>query len=1070
MGSTGGLKRARAFSGRLLCVGIALSGCIAVAAPVRLRVEQRVNPLGIDARRPVFSWQSDSMERNWKQTAYQIRVSTTKAGLIGGKPDVWDSGKISSSESVGIPYGGHNLNSRQRYYWMVEVWDGRDRSSRAVISNWWEMGLLQPADWSARWVYRKDDAGQKELNDLRWIGLSSARLERTEQPAKAEFRYKLHLEKKVFAASLHVFSPGAFTVKVNGVQTGHKAEWITFDREEIGDRLRFGAGEAGDNLILVEVDSPKVRQGEKPRPAALAAVLRLHETAEEMKVIVTGSDWSVRENDTWSAAKVLGVLNALDLGQGFNGTHNNMPERVTTEASLLRKDFPAQSGVVAARLYVTAMGSYRVFLNGHRVGNDVLTPGFTDFRKRALYQTYDVTALVSRTGGNVLAAMLGAGWHGSPMMWLGTHLFPGPDMLRAQLELRFADGSQKTIDTDGSWKTMRAPILSSEIYAGETYDARHAIATWNTGAEPGRGWTEATIGEAPVGVEISAQPDRPVHQTEKVRPVGVKTVGGDAVFDMGQNMVGVAKLRVHGPAGTVVRMRFAERLNPDGSIYTENLRNADATDVYTLSGKGEESWEPVFTFHGFRYVQISGYPGKPTLDTIEGEVWNSLDGAPAMRLKTSSALLNSMYELGIWGQRGNFVSIPTDCPQRDERLGWMGDAGVFWRTGAYNFDIGAFTHKFMQDVVDGQTPGGAFTDVAPDMLGNTDAHPGAPGWGDAGILVPYATWLQYGDRSLLQRNWNAMERWMDYVLRTNSNYLRQKSLGNNFADWLAPDPRSPQDMVATAYWAVMALEMEEMSTALGRNDDAAKYKALYAKIADAYRHEYVHDDGTVAGDTQTAYVLTLYAHLAANGTEKGMTDRLVKDIEAHGNHLTTGFLGTPFLMFVLEDQGRSDVAYKLLLQDTYPSWGYMVQKGATTWWERWNGDTGDPAMNSYNHYAFGSVMAWVYRRVAGIDTDAAGAGFHHLVVKPHAEGLTSVHGEYDSAYGLVTTGWVRGKDGKLAVSVHVPANATATVYLPGEGVTTVTEDGRKVDAAREGSSLVVQIGAGSYHFALQLTE
>jgi alpha-L-rhamnosidase len=545
-------------------------------------------------------------------------------------------------------------------------------------------------------------------------------------------------------------------------------------------------------------------------------------------------------------------------------------------------------------------------------------------------------------------------------------------------------------------------------------------------------------------------------------------VGSDAVFDMGQNMVGVARLHVRGPAGTAVTMRFAERLNPDGSIYTENLRNADATDVYTLSGKGDEVWEPAFTFHGFRYVQVSGYPGKPALGAIEGEVWNSLAEQPAFRLKTSSELLNSMYTLGIWGQRGNFVSIPTDCPQRDERLGWMGDAGVFWRTGSYNFDIDAFSHKFMQDVVDAQTPGGAFTDVSPDLIGDTDEKPGAPGWGDAGVLVPYATWMQYGDRAVLVRNWAAMERWMDYILRTNPNYLRQKSLGNNYADWLAPDQRSPKDMVATAYWALLALQMEEMSKALGRTDDAEKYRSLHTKIAEAYQKEYVHADGSVSGDTQTAYVLTLHARLAPQGSEKEMTARLVKDIEAHENHLTTGFLGTPFLLFVLEEQGRSDVAYRLLLSDSYPSWGYMVKKGATTWWERWNGDTGDPGMNSYNHYAFGSVMAWVYRRVAGIDTDASGAGFHHLTIRPDVQaGLTSVHGEYDSAYGTVTTDWSRSADGNLMLHVRVPANSTATVYLPAKGATVVTEGGKTLQAEREGESFVTQIGAGEYQFAVR---
>ncbi|MEG9435777.1 family 78 glycoside hydrolase catalytic domain [Edaphobacter sp. HDX4] len=1041
---------------------------VAYAAPVNLRVERRVDPLGIDVMRPTFSWQSDSLERDWKQSAYRVRVASTRAVLAAGKADVWDSGRVTSSESVGIAYAGPELKSRERYYWAVEVWDGHNKSAHPVGSSWWEMGLLRPEDWTANWIYREDEEAATELREMKVIGSPAAKLEKAEQPRKVAFRYQLHLEEKLFAASLHVYSPGKFTTRVNGTVAGHKADWNAFDREEIGDLLHYGAGPAGDNLITFDVDAQSARNGELPLPATVAAVLRLEQSPGKHKVIVTNRDWQASNNTDWAAAKELGPVSEQPLEPAMFGPPKTAPTRIDSETSLLRKEFSAQGGVVSARLYVTALGSYRFFLNGHRVGNDVLTPGFTDFNKRALYQTYDVTALMDRTGKNVLTAMLGAGWHGSPMLWIGARLFPGPDLLRAQLELRYADGSRKTVDTDGSWKAASSPIVSSEIYAGEAYDARLANEGWDGAKAEGSQWSAAVVGKIPEGIDVSAQPDMPIHQTQTVHPVSVKMASGDAVFDMGQNMVGVARLHVRGPAGTVVRLRFAERLNPDGTIYTENLRNADATDTYILSGKGEEVWEPAFTFHGFRYVQVSGYPGKPLPTAIEGEVWNSLEPQPSFRLKTSSDLLNSMYELGIWGQRGNFVSIPTDCPQRDERLGWMGDAGVFWRTGSYNFDIDAFSHKFMQDVVDAQTAGGAFSNVSPDLLGTTDAQPGAPGWGDAGVLVPYATWMQYGDRTILERNWAAMERWMDYILRTNPNYLRQKDLGANFADWLAPDPRSPKDLVGTAYWALLALQMEEMSTALGRADDAAKYKSLYGRIAEAYRREYVHADGSVAGDTQTAYVLTLYAGLAPKGSEKEMMERLVKDIEAHQNHLTTGFLGTPFLMFVLEEHGRADVAYKLLLSDTYPSWGYMVKKGATTWWERWNGDTGDPAMNSYNHYSFGSVMAWVYRRVAGIDTDAMGAGFHHVTIRPQVgSGLTHVHGEYDSAYGTVTTDWTRGADGKMALSVHVPANSSATVYLPNEGATAVTEGGKKLEASSMDGFFVVPVGAGTYRFALR---
>ena len=336
---------------------------------------------------------------------------------------------------------------------------------------------------------------------------------------------------------------------------------------------------------------------------------------------------------------------------------------------------------------------------------------------------------------------------------------------------------------------------------------------------------------------------------------------------MGQNMVGNVRLHIEGARGTTVRLRFAERLTPEGAIYTENLRNADATDFYTLAGTGPETWTPAFTFHGFRYVELT-YLGaqparKPTLSTIEGLVFNSLPAKPSVRLTSSSDILNKMNELGAWGQRGNFVSIPTDCPQRDERLGWMGDAGAFWRTGTYNFDINAFSHKFMLDVTDAQFPSGAFTDISPNIIGDS---PGAPGWGDAGIFVPYATWLQFGDKSILEQSWPAMERWFAFILKNNPDYLRRNALGNNYADWLAPDEHTPKDLIATAYWALIAREMVEMANALNRPEDAAKYQQLYDHIATAYRAAYVKPDGSVEGNTQSAYLSTIFIGIAPKGT------------------------------------------------------------------------------------------------------------------------------------------------------------------------------------------------------------
>jgi alpha-L-rhamnosidase len=741
----------------------------------------------------------------------------------------------------------------------------------------------------------------------------------------------------------------------------------------------------------------------------------------------------------------------------------------------MRRAFELSKNVQSARLYVTALGSYRIFLNGERVGNDVLTPEFTDYRKRVLYQTYDVTRLLG-SGKNTLGALLGDGWYDSGLTWVGMHFFSPPNRLLAQLEINYADGSHETVKSDDSWKAAASPILRSEIYAGEVYDARLEQAGWeNNGFNDSR-WSSTSISDAPA-IILSSQISLPTQVIATMVPKrATPGANGAYIFDMGQNIVGWATLRVKGPANTRVRLRFAEILNADGTIYTENLRNADATDVYVLRGGGDENFTPHFTFHGFRYVEVTGYPGTPNLDAITGEVVSSLRGEPTAKLTTSSKLVNQMWSIGIWGQRGNFLSIPTDCPQRDERLGWMGDAGVFWRTGSYNFDIAAFSQKFMQDIVDAQTPQGAFTNVSPNTLpfggegsegtsGWSEAMVGAPGWGDAGVIVPWTMWVQYGNKAIIEENWDAMQRWMDFIQSRNPDFLRKNGVGPNFADWLAPDENTNKDLLATAYWALIANMMSQMAHAVGKESEAKRYDDGVQNIRAAFQKAYIKEDGEVGTGTQTSYVVALHTKMAPKALEPALVDKLVKNIEARNWHLSTGFLGTPFLLFTLADHGRTDVAYRLLLNDSYPSWGYMLSKGATTWWERWNGDTGDPAMNSYNHYAFGSVIAWVYRYAAGIDTTPDSPGFTEIVIHPHLDPrMTSARAEYDSIYGKIISDWSGTSTGPFSLKVTIPANTSATVFLPTIAGSRITESGNPVEAQQESESYVMRIGAGSYNF------
>lgn len=1024
----------------------------AFAAPVRLRCDYLANPLGIDSGAPGLSWQSVSTERDWHQTAYEIRVATAAGRL--GKPDVWDSGKRASAESVGVAYAGPKLESRHRYYWTVRVWDAKGQPSTWAPTAWWETGLGKDG-WSAKWIRRQNPEDEADRAGIRWIWHPGQDAGAVPPNTVCVFRLHPVLTGKPRDAALSVLAKGDFHVTVNGRDAGQKTRnWQTFDRREIRDLLV-----AGPNLVEISVTvQPRPENGEDagpptaPRPAALAALLKITSADGTVERFPSGSTWEAQRNGEAEAKPAKEIDSSEAMGP------------LRQPAALLRHEFVVAHDVRRARIYVTALGSYRLFLNGQRVGQDALTPDFTDYRKRVLYQTYDVTSLLAH-GTNALGAILGDGWYGSPLTWTGRRFFPDTRGLLAQIEIEYADGSHQTLTTDASWKTAPSPIVDSSIYGGEVYDARLEQAGWNKPGFDDSRWLPAVAIDAP-SLMVSSQMSAPVRVAQTLQPKSVtQDAHGAWIFDMGQNMVGWAVLHVHGAAGSMVRMRFAEILNPDGTIYRDNLRNADATDIYTLrGGGGPETFRPHFTFHGFRYVELSGYPGTPTPADLTAEVANSLNGEPTATLATSSDLVNRMWSIGLWGQRGNFLSIPTDCPQRDERLGWMGDAGVFWRTGAYNFDVAAFSRKWMRDVADAQTPQGAFTNVSPNVL--PEATEGAPGWGDAGVIVPWTSWMQYGDAGIVKENWDAMQHWMEYIQGGNPDFLRKNRLGPNFADWLAPDNRTPGDLIGTAYWAMLAHMMSEMGRAIGNDADAKQYDQLYDNIRAAFQKAYIKDDGEVGTGTQTSYVLALQMKLAPDSVKAAVADRLVKDIEAHQWHLTTGFLGTPHLLFALADNGHTDVAYRLLLNETYPSWGYMLSKGATTWWERWNGDTGDPAMNSFNHYAFGSVVAWVYRYAAGIDTTPEAPGFHEIVIHPRpGERMTHARAEYDSVRGRIVSDWTAKSGEPMTLRVSIPANTTARVILPVGPDARVTEGGRPAKGTREADGYVVRIGSGSYVFS-----
>lgn len=1006
---------------------IVVSGFV-TAAPTHLRCDYRDNPIGIDNQAPRLSWQSDNTGQNWTQSAYQILVASDPDLIRRGKPDIWDSRKQRSSKSVDIAYGGPKLETSRRYYWTVRVWDAKNIQSTAGVPAFFETGLLVPTDWTAKWITRDDAEAAADRAAIRWIWVPGQ--DAFDAPPSTTAVFRLHADVPAIPqnAALYLLARVPFTASVNGHPAGRKdGRFRSFDRQDITDFLI-----PGRNTIEVTLTTPPADPATPHRTAAFAALLKVT-NSDGIVRFPTSDIWQVRTaNGTdWQPASVIAELSDERMKPD--------PGPLPGPASLFRREFAVSKSVKSARLYATALGSYQAFINGTRIGADILTPEYTNYSRRVTYQTYDVTSRLHR-GPNAIGAMLGDGWFASGSTWYGlrfSFLSP-PTRLLAQLRIDYTDGTHEIVATDENWTTAQAPILASEIYAGETYDARLEQPGWDQPAFNHSGWTSAKIAAAPPAI-LSAEVTTPPRVVETLHPKSVAPgANGTFVVDMGQNMVGWVQLKPAGPTGTKIRLRFAEILNPDGSIYTDNLRNADQTDNF-YTGKEARAFEPHFTFHGFRYVELSGYPGTPQLDTITGQVISSAQQLTG-KLSTASDLVNRMWQIGIWGQRGNFLSIPTDCPQRDERLGWMGDAQVFWRTGAYNADIAAFGRKWVRDVRDAQSPEGAFSDTSP-AVSELATKPGAPGWGDAGVIVPWTAWQQYGDTQMVRDSWESMQRWLQFIADANPDFIRRNQTGNNYADWLAPGSKTPPDLIATAYWALMARMMSQMAAALDNPADAGHYKDVYAKVQAAFQKQYIKDTGEIGTGSQTSYVLALHAGLVPDSLKSIAVDNLVKDIQAHDWHLTTGFLGTPPLLFVLADNGHADVAYRLLLNQTYPSWGYMLSKGATTWWERWNGDTGDPAMNSYNHYAFGSVMAFVYRYVAGIDTAPDAPGFHHIVIHPHPDArMPHAHGEYDSVYGKIVTDWTASP---FSLNITIPANTNATVYLP---------------------TGIKQVGSGTYHF------
>jgi len=769
------------------------------------------------------------------------------------------------------------------------------------------------------------------------------------------------------------------------------------------------------------------------------------------------------------------------IGASFSGG-----PRTTSPAPYLRKEFTLEKQVVNARLYATGIGLYECYLNGSRVGDAVLAPGWTDFSKHIQYQAYDVTDLI-KSGSNAFGAILGDGWGVGHIAWIGRQRYADRPHFLAQLILTYADGSKDIIGTDNTWKVTTGPILESDLLMGESYDARRELTGWSVPDYDDVLWHTVDVFAYP-SAKLVATNGPKVKRHEELRPVKISDIPDFVnprwVFDMGQNMVGWIRLRVQGEKGRTITVRYAEALNPDGSVYTNNLRTARNTDHYTLKGGDEEIWEPRFTFHGFRYVELLGFPDTPSEDTVTGIVVHS-DMSPTGTFECSDPLINQLQHNIVWGQKGNFVNVPTDCPQRDERLGWTGDAQVFIRTAAFNMNVAGFFTKWARDLEDAQYPDGAYPAVAPNPS-TWSINDGGPAWADAGVICPWTIYQCYGDIRLLQEHYPSMQRFIEFLSQTSRDGIRcfEEYTGwHGFGDWLALDGSdgreggTSKELIGTAFFAYSTKLMTGIARILGKENDALHYSTLSKRARKAFMEHFVNEDGTIRGETQTSYILALHFDLLPDDLRPHAATELERNIRERDDHLSTGFVGTPYINWVLSNMGYLDTAYALLKQTTWPSWLYSVTQGATTTWERWDGwthDNGfqDPGMNSFNHYAYGAVGAWMYAVIGGIDLDPDQPGYKHIIMRPNpGGGLTSARAELQSMYGTIHSAWILEND-NFEWSITIPANTTATIYIPAQEMSEIAEGGQPAKNSEGVTFLYMEdvwavfaVEPGSYNFS-----
>jgi len=1051
------------------CLALTTLAAAAQPAPLSvtdLRCEALHDPLGIDVLRPRLSWVLESAQREQRSTAYQILVASKPERLAAGAGDLWDSGRVTIDASTQVAYAGRPLTSRRACWWKVRVWDAQGRPSAWSPAACWTMGLLKPDDWQGVWIGGLPPPPAPVRNPFEhaqwiWAAGSASELSPT---AHVRRRFTVPATAQVKKAELCLSADDNYVLWINGQQAGRNRgleSWMRPERIDITQWVR-----PGENLIAI-------RAGNDPKtPGGLIASVRVQLAAGADLEFTSDKSWLAvsqpkgrwqepsADDRQWPAARVVGPFGVKPWGQ------LEVDPPPPPPSPLLRTSFTLAKPIRSATVSICGLGYYELRLNGQRVGDHVLDPAFTRYDRRALYVTYDVTRLL-REGRNAVGVQLGNGWYNefTRSAWNFDHA-PWRDLPKMlfQLDVELADGTRTAIASNASWKTTsEGPTRFDGIRNGEQYDARQEIRGWDTPAFNDDGWLSARLARAPGGV-LSAQMLPPIRVTKTIRPVSVREPRpGVWLFDLGQNIAGHARINVRGPAGTQVVLRYGERLAPDGTLDQQAIAahvysGEFQTDRYTLRGGGPETWEPKFVYHGFQYVEVTGLKERPTLDTLSGRVVHT-DFERIGRFACSEQLVNRIEQNAVWSYVGNFHGYPTDCPHR-EKNGWTGDAHLAADMGLLHFRGEAAYAKWMRDMADEQQPDGTVAAIIPTsgwgyLWGN------GPAWDSAYLLIPYYVYQYRGDRRLLEQLYDGWRRYVDYLTTRADHGIVSIGLG----DWCPAKTKTPVEVTSTAYYYVDTRIVAHTAALLGKKADAQRY----AQQAEAIRRAFLarfYDPATgrVANGSQTALACALCQGLTGPAETPKTLACLVAAVDAADGHLDAGILGTKYLLHALSENGRSDVAWRVVTQTTPPGWGHWLQERATTLWEEWDGRA------SRNHIMFGDVSAWFIKYLGGIAP--AAPGFREITIRPQVLGdLRWARAEHLCPYGWIRTDW-RLEAGRFVLDLTVPVGTRATVYVPTPSAAAVTEGAGPAAQApgvrllrTEKGAAVFTVGSGRYRFA-----